>query len=136
MQETIQRAEKGLSKIIGEILQVNDNGVGDWRTQNRKNKRLFLLSLQNKSLQKIFFEQVFFFNFFIDLDETAEHHRSDFHRQSLKYVDTLLSVEEEKKFQIPEHIHLYTQIWCTAFEDTCVQVEGFKVPWGLENLKS
>ena len=63
MQETIQRAEKGLSKIIGEILQVNDNGVGDWRTQNRKNKRLFLLSLQNKSLQKIFFEQVFFLLF-------------------------------------------------------------------------
>lgn len=61
-----------------------------------------------------------------DADESSENNRKEFHRQSLKYVDTLLSVEEEKKYQIPEHIHLYTKIWTNAFESTVHEIERFK----------
>ena len=41
-------------------------------------------------------------------------------------MDTLLTVEEEKKYQIPEHIHLYTKIWTNAFESTVDEIERFK----------
>ena len=61
-----------------------------------------------------------------DADESSENHRKEYHRQSLKYVDTLLTVEEEKKYQIPEHIHLYTKIWTNAFESTVDEIERFK----------
>jgi hypothetical protein len=62
-----------------------------------------------------------------EADESSDSYRKDFHRQSLKYVDTLLTVEEEKKYQIPEHIHLYTKIWTNAFESTVDEIERFKV---------
>jgi len=62
-----------------------------------------------------------------EADESNGAQRKDFHRQSLKYVDTLLTVEEEKKYQIPEHIHLYTKIWTNAFESTVDEIERFKV---------
>ena len=71
----------------------------------------------------------------VDKIEAAEtsssESRNEFHEKSLDYVKTLLSIEEKKKYVLPETFLLYTQRWTLFLRDTNEKMKAYEEPDGI-----
>ena len=61
-----------------------------------------------------------------DADGDAKANREAFHATSLTYVHTLLQVEEQKKFVLPEQILMYAQQWSLALRNSIEKMDIFE----------
>jgi hypothetical protein len=59
-------------------------------------------------------------------DDEAKHNREAFHACSLRYVHTLLQVEEKKKYVLPELVLLYAQKWSLALRNSMEHMSKYE----------
>ena len=64
-------------------------------------------------------------------ETSSSDSRNEFHEKSLDYVKTLLSIEEKKKYVLPETFLLYTQRWTLFLRDTNEKMKAYEEPDGI-----
>lgn len=64
-------------------------------------------------------------------ETSSSDSRNEFHEKSLAYVKTLLSIEEKKKYVLPETFLLYTQRWTLFLRDTNEKMKAYEEPDGI-----
>ena len=59
-------------------------------------------------------------------DDDTKQTRASFHHCSLNYVHTLLQVEEQKKYVLPELVLLYAQKWSLALRNSMEHMSKYE----------